>query len=308
MNKISFRKLASLIHPIFLLGGFLLFGLGVGISHYLGHPLNWTAYLLGQGCILFLQLSVIFLTNYYNNLMDNNPVSKEGGKAISRGIVEDEEGKYRLTTQGAILLSVTTLFCAAFSSILLLQTGYLNPSALAVILIAFLVVLFYAAPSIRLVDSGYGELSMAIFMTNLVPAFAFTLQVGNMHRLIAMATFPLTMLYLALSIALSLPNYLSDLRKGRRTLLIRIGWQRAMNLHNILILVGYVLIVISMTTGLPWRIAWPSLLSFPFGIFQIWQMNQIAEGARPRWSLLSSTAITTLGLTAYLLAFSFWIS
>ncbi len=308
MKKISLRKLSSLVHPYFLLGGFLLYALGVGVSHYLGHPVDWTAYVLGQVCVFFLQLSIIFLRDYFSNLLEVKPGDYKLEHQVSSSIVQTAEGEYRLTQQASLLSSVTALTCGVFFTVLLLRQGYLSPPALTIIVIDFMIALFFASPPIRLVDSGYGELTMAIFLSNLIPALAFILQAGNLHRLLAMTTFPLTVLYLASTMAFSLQDYLSDLKNGRRTLLIRLGWQRGMIIHNILVLVGFMLIVISITAGLPWRIAWPSLLALPIGLFQIWQMNQISEGVKPRWRLLSVTAMATFSLTAYFFAFSFWIS
>jgi len=148
---------------------------------------------------------------------------------------------------------------------------------------------------------------MAFFMANLIPALALLLQIGELHRLVAMCTFPLTMLYLAMSLALSLEGYASDLKYGRRTAMIRLGWQRGMVWHNILILAAYFFIGFDLFLGLPWSIAWPALLTLPLGIFQIWQMVQIAGGAKPRWRLLAFNAVATVGLTAYFLTFTLWI-
>ena len=286
----------------------MLFALGTGIAHYLGRPINWTAYLFGQACILCIQLTIIFLDAYFKSLEIENLAINPLEKKLSNGIVETAEGKYRLTSQGSILLAATVLTSGFFFTILLLRNGYLNSSSLTILVLSFVIALFYAAPPIRLVNSGYGELTLAIFLANLIPALAFILQTGSLHRLIVMATFPLTPIYLAMALALSLQEYSEDLNKGRQTLLVRLGWQRGMNLHNVLVLVGFLLIIISITTGLPWKIAWPSLLALPLGLFQIWQMGQIADGAKPRWRLLSLTAIATFSLTAYLFTFSFWIA
>ena len=307
MNRLSAQKLVSLIHPLFLLGGFLLFALGSGIAHYLGHPVDWTAYLLGQACITFLQLTVLFLNDYFESLQIENLVADHREKRLTSGIIETAEGNYRLTSQGSILLGATVLTSSFFFFLLLLRNGYLNSSSLTFLVLCFLITVFYSAPPIRLVNSGYGELAIAILLTNLIPAIGFVLQTGSLHRLIVMTTFPLTPICLAMTLALSLKDYPDDLNKGKKNLLVRLGWQRGMNLHNILVLVGFLLIIVSITTGLPWKIAWPSLLALPLGLFQIWQMSQIADGEKPRWRLLSITAIATFSLAAYLFAFSYWI-
>jgi len=79
-----------------------------------------------------------------------------------------------------------------------------------------------------------------------------------------------------------------------------------MTWHNLLILAAYFFIGLDLLLGLPWSIAWPALLTLPLGIFQIWQMVQIANGAKPRWGLLELNAVATLGLTAYFITFALW--
>jgi 1,4-dihydroxy-2-naphthoate octaprenyltransferase len=306
MIKRSFFGIQRLFHPLFLLGGALSFGLGSGVAHYLGHAIDWHVYLLGQVLVIFLQLSLYLLKDYYDSLQ-NNPALLPDSRQVNRGLIVDADGEYHLTSQASLLMAAIALTACAILIAILLQNGNLNAEIITLLVIAFFLVIFYSAPPLQLANTGYGELAVSILLANLVPALAFLLQMGNLHRLLAMATFPLTPLYLAMSLALALENYLSDLKKGRRTLLIRLGWQRSMALHNILVLVGFLLIGFSITAGMPWRIAWPALLSLPVGLYQIWQMNQIAEGGKPRWQLLTITAVATFSLMAYLLAFSFWV-
>ena len=70
----------------------------------------------------------------------------------------------------------------------------------------------------------------------------------------------------------------------------RLTWEPGMNLHNILILCSYLLLVMALLLGLPWSLGWPGLLTFPIGIYQIWQMRQIANGVKPNWKVLNFTA------------------
>jgi 1,4-dihydroxy-2-naphthoate octaprenyltransferase len=192
--------------------------------------------------------------------------------------------------------------------VLLLSNKAINLQGLLILGIAFLLAFFYAVPPLRLVYSGYGELSHAIFIANLVPAFAFLLQTGEVHRFLPMLTFPLAFLYLAMSLALSLKDYPENLKNNRKTLLVRLGWPNGMRLHNILILATYVLLTLAFVSGLTWGLTWPGLLTLPLAGFQVWQFIQINAGAKPHWGLLSLTAIGTLLMTAYLITFTLWTS
>jgi hypothetical protein len=45
----------------------------------------------------------------------------------------------------------------------------------------------------------------------------------------------------------------------------------------------------------------------PFAIFQVYWMQQIANGASPNWKFLTILAITVFGLTTYTLTITFWM-
>jgi len=157
-----------------------------------------------------------------------------------------------------------------------------------------------------LVDNGYGELTEAILVANLFPGLAFLLQTGELHRLLAMMTFPLLIIFLAARLALSLEHYLPNLRYGQKTMMVVLGWQRGMRLHNWLVPLGYLLFALAFTLGLPWALTWPGLLTLPLAIFEVIQINRIAAGSRPSWRLLNLTAVALLALTVYFLSLAFW--
>jgi 1,4-dihydroxy-2-naphthoate octaprenyltransferase len=173
-------------------------------------------------------------------------------------------------------------------------------------LLIFLGAFFYSTPPVKLEGTGYGELSTAVLVGFLVPAFAFVLQEGQMHRLVAMIAFPLVASQMAMLIAFTLPDYLTDLKHNKRTLMIRAGWQNGMLLHNVLILGSYLMVLVAWAFDLPNFAAIAGLLSLPVGLFQVWQMRRIADGAPVNWTALTTGAIAQFALMAYLFAFAFW--
>ena len=286
-------EIARIAHPWVLLASLLFYALGAGISDYLGHNLNWNAYLAGQASVLFLLLSSYFLREFYALPLVSPSRRGEPAPVLSR---------YNL-----LAISATTLTAGAVLTVMLFASGALNPPAFVFLGAAFLLAIAYALPPLRLAESGYGELVLAIFMANLVPGFAFLLQSGELHRLILLLTFPLTFLYLAASLAISMEHYLRDIHEERRTMLTRLGWQRGMNLHNILILLGFFSLGSAALVGLPWNLTWPGLLGLAMGVFQIVQMVTIANGAKPHWALLRITAAATVALTVYFMTYALWI-
>ena len=154
--------------------------------------------------------------------------------------------------------------------------------------------------------TGYGDLINTLLLAILTPAFAYVLQAGELHRLLTMLSFPLSFLTLAVFLALSLEGYVEDLRTGRKNLMTQLGWQRGMQFHNILIFLAYLLFGVAAVLGLPWGLTWPAVLSLPVGVFQVWQMRQIDNGAKPHWSLLRWTAYGVVAMTVYLLSLALW--
>lgn len=295
------RLFIRLSRPLFLLGAALVYALGVGIARYIGVTIDWGLYLLGQAFVSTLQLSVHYLNEYFDAPRDvhnkNRTLFTGGSGAIGPG---------KLSRNTALIAAVTALTFLASISVVILQRAPLTPLLVLVMIVSFFGAFFYSMPPVRLAESGYGELTTSILVANLVPAFAFILQYQDFHRLVMMSTFPLTALHLAMMVAFELPDYAIDLRQEKQNLLIRLGWQRAMNLHNVLILSAFLLLGMAIWSGLPAAIALPAFLPLPLGMLQIWQMRRIAAGARPNWRSLTLTAVVLFASMAYLLAFAFW--
>jgi len=295
------RFIIRISRPLNLLGGILVYSLGVGIARYLGTPINWAIASLGQAWVTIFQLGFHYLSAYF--LLPVKPRDPSRIPIPTAGN-EPHEGFRR----DLILWAAFAAFAAIASlTLILIQNGVVNGAVLLVMGLIILSAFLYAVPPFQWVNAGYGELLLAITMANLFPALAYLLQQDELHRLVTMSTFPLTLLHLALQIAVQLPDFLQDFAKKRQTLLVRLGWERGMIYHNMLILGAFLLIGAALFFGLPTAIALPVFLVLPLGLFQIWYMNRIVAGAKPNWRALTLTASLVFGLTTYLLTFSFWI-
>ena len=298
----AFRLLLRYARLLDLLAGGLLYALGAGLTVYLGNQINWGHYFLGQGCVTMLQLSAYFLKSAFDL-----PSPRETRFLI----IQDEEIRQQATiiTRNTVLLAAaSTLTAGAVLTVILFSKGLINPTALIIIGIGLALILAYAIPPFRLVYSGYGELIQAILIANITPALSFAVQFGELHQLLATLTFPLTALYLALQLALSLRSYAQDELNQRRTAMARLGWVHGMNLHNLLILFAYLVLVTASFIDLPWVLLRSGLFTLPIGLFQIWQMLRITWGVKPNWVLLAATAAATFALTAYFITFALWTS
>ena len=295
------RLFLRLSRPFFLIGAALLYALGVGIARYLGTTIDWQIYLLGQAWVTLLQLSAHYFNEYYDAEYDQFNLHRTPFSGGSGAI-----GPGKLTRQVALYGGVACLAALASLTVLLLRDALPSAAMILIMTLAFLGAFFYSVPPVRLIASGYGELVAALIVANLLPVFAFMLQTGDFHRLLAMTTFPLTALCLAMSINLELPDYATDMKYEKRTLLVRIGWQNGMRLHSGLILIAFLLFGLDLVFGLPLHIVFPVFFVFPVGIYDIWQMRKIADGAKPNWSLVTWTATLMFATVVYLLSLAYW--
>jgi 1,4-dihydroxy-2-naphthoate octaprenyltransferase len=277
--------------------------LGVGIARYLSGQVNWSSFLLGLAWIVLIMLGFQYLNEYLSPDNVNNdhrwwhtPFSGSSG-ALGIG---------RLSRQVALWAGLICLTISASFTVLLYQNQELNLVSTLLLGLILIGELVFSLPPLRLATSGYGEVIMAIIISGFIPAMAFVLQVHEMHRILIMVSFPLAILYLGMLLALEVPAYASDINHGRRPVMVRIGWQKGMMLHNILVLSSFAIFGVAFVFGLPLSVGWPVLIVLPVGIFQIWMMNRIADGAKPNWNLLILIAFSSFCLTTYLLTFSFW--
>lgn len=268
--------------------------LGVGMVHFYNVVLNWDVLLLGLLWLLSLQLGTAFLQSYFDFHKDNEEDNHSANTTD------------RFSRNSQLLIAYAFLAVVASLSVLVIR---IVTDQAVYLLMAIIVIgsLSYSVPPLKLSSSGYGEFILSLLIANLTPALSYQLQGGDTLRLLAMVTFPLTALHLAMLLVFSLSTYASDIKYARRTMMLRMGWQNGMLFHNLLILVAYLLLVLAITFGLPLRIGAPALLTLPVGIYQIISINRIAAGGKPQWKTLSLMSVSLFCITAYLLTFSFWI-
>ena len=288
---ISFIKITR---PFLSFNVLLLYILGIGMAYYAGNFIYWDVVIIGLFWLVCIQMSAAFLLRYFDLRYDQ--VSLE----------TTEEGRNWLP--GSSILFIAYAFLAVVASLtVLLVRLIVDPAVYIIMAMIVLGAIGYSIPPLRLENSGYGELILSLLVANLIPALGFTLMGGETLRTLAMVTFPLTALHLAMLLVFSLHTYAADIKYSRRTILIRMGWQNGMLVHNLLILVAYLLLALAVTFRLPWQIGAPALLTLPVGLYQIWSINKIAGGAKPQWRSLILVSAALFCVTAYLLAFSFWI-
>ncbi len=295
-QRLTLSELLKLSRPWTLLASLLYYILGSGVGDYLGVRLAWEPFLIGLGLSLLLLLSSYYLDSFFRY----NLLAAEARKPA----VKDAASANSLIT---LLVALTTLSAGAILSVIAVNQHLLSAGGLVILGIGLGLVLIYAVPPFRVAQRGFGDLVLSFLIVPGPIFFAQYFQNGNLHPLGVFLSFPLLLLYLAMALASGFSAYAADLKKQRLTLVINLGWQRAMNLHNLFLLLGYLsLLGFSFFGDIPWSIAWRGMLTFPVAGYQIWLMTRLAAGEKPRWKALSLASLASAILTAYLVTAALW--
>jgi 1,4-dihydroxy-2-naphthoate octaprenyltransferase len=289
-----FRTIFRLARPLNMILVALTYLLGAGIARYLGAFENLPAFWLGLAGVLIAQFSMSLMA--------------EGFRPVSEPSYNEENKSERVVLRRmALLVSIGALAVTALIFILIGRENVLSPTAILFIGFSLALVFSYAVPPIHLENSGFGEFALAIHIAVIAPALGFVFQFQIYHRLMAIVSFPLTLLSLAYFLILAFPTFSVDEKFDRRTLLRSMGWERAVTFHHGLVFGAYLLMAGALQFGLAWDLVWPAFLTFPFALLQILWLRNISLGAKPLWTLLTVNALAVFGLTTYLLTFAFWL-
>ena len=287
------KNLLRLSRPLHFLLAALTYSLGASLANYLGKPLRTDSFWLGLVAVLLAQASMNLLAEVF--------------RPYNEPIIEGESRKDRLVLRNhALYISIACLAANAVIAFLLFNNNHLSVSALFFILLSLVLVLTYSIAPFRFINRGFGEFVLAAHLAYVIPSVAYILQSDATHRFL-LITVPLTFLAFAYFIVMAFPTFASDTKYERSTLLTRLGWERAVPLHHLFVLLAYLFFLASPAFGLSLSLIWPAFLTLPFAIFQIFQLRNIALGARTYWNLLTLTALSVFGLTAYFLGLTFWL-
>lgn len=294
------KAVAKRIRPLHVLSSVLLYALGVGISDYLGVAINIQTYILGQAWVLSLQLGMYYLGDYLG-------IPLELGVRDRPPFGSPKKGDQELL-QPEVILSLSALLLALWAAftVILFQLGSLSGASLFLMAAFFTAYLIRLVPDFSLLDAGYGEFLTTLQIVVIVPALGFMLQAGESHRLLGLTVFPLFALHLAMLLAFQFPSYASDITHDRVSMLTKMGWKNGIFVHNILILLAYLILGFSLFFGFPSHFVVPVLFTLPLGAFQVWYVYSLSQGAPTRWKRMLFLSITLFFLPAYLFAYTYW--
>jgi len=288
------RKLNLVQHlrPLHLMTLIVLFCLGVGFGRYLGQRIDPNSFLIGLFWILTLSTGLNFLGDYFQTPFDRGLIRK-----LPKENKKDEVILY---------ISVACLAVSAVLTVILGISGSLSISSGLIMGSFFLIYSLLVIPGVSLDQSGVGEFFTSLILVVLPPAIGYLLQAGEFHRFLYLGIFPLFPLHLSMVLVLRLKTYPDDIRKDRKTLLVRLGWQRGVFIQNLMVLSGFLLFGVALAFGRPFRLILPVFLTLPAAGYLIWYLSSLQDGAPVRWPLITLLSLVTFFLPVYLITFTIW--
>lgn len=294
----TITKTKQLIAIALVVLGVFTYFLGAGIAHYLGNPIDSQVLGIGLFWILGIITFIYFSIPYFEEI-------RSGSAGFDKQTDESSENPL-FRKEIKLLIAFIGLTISAIMMVMMLWIKMLTFPVAIIMIGVLLTGLLFSVPPIQAWKSTFAEFVSSIFVANLIPLFAFILFAGEYHRLLAMITFPLTVLLIAVQLIASLPDYALFTKTEFPNMIVRLGWRSSISLHNVFILITYVLFGVGLLFGLPISIGLPPIFTLPLSLFQIWYLSRLMDGAKPDFRILLFNSAAITGLTFYLLVFAVW--
>jgi 1,4-dihydroxy-2-naphthoate octaprenyltransferase len=260
--------------------------LGLGIVRHLGERIHVLVGFLGFLALFLASLGFDLLKDVLQGIEQTGLVDSARAAGRRRGAL-------------ALPFAFFGLSVAVILGLLFVQA--LNPLAGGVFFIIFLLSFLAAEPRWGGAGPGYRELIHAFVAGGLTPLAACAFQAVPVVSLLPALTFPLVLTYLAAAIVAGFRTYTTDARTVRSSMVVRLGWQNALRIHQVLVAGAFLLLGLNLLVGVSWNLVLPGFLALPFAVVQFLWMGRIGRGGSTRWSFIVPLAKLTPALLAYLL-------
>lgn len=289
------KTILKALKPFRLVSLVLTYVLGGGLVQYVRGMHSWSSFIQG-GIFLFM---VVLSIDYLRLLQELTDAQK-----WPEGIMLKEVKQVRLV----IAVITATSITAATTIFTGWMVGGVLWQGLIFLLIALIIlgVFYYLSQAVESIQP-FQILFEAFLIVVIPPAVAFFLQSENLHRLLTLVVIGLVPAYLGFRLLIQLQHYGRDYKHGIHTIVTQMGWNRAMVLHNALILLTYLLFALTALLGFPWFLLWPVFLTLPIGLLEVGLMERVRRGGKPLWRVMQFATLSVFLIPIYLLAYAFWI-
>ncbi len=281
--------------PLFLVGGFVLYALGVAVAALHGKVIDRTSYLLGQLVVTSFQLMTHYANDHFDYDADcaNETFTRwSGGSRVLPGQL--------LPRHVALVAALVLAAVGLLAGLVLWWSSKSGPVIPVLVVLLGVLSWAYSAPPLRLHSRGLGELDVALVVTLLVPVFGFFVQApdGIGLSILLLALVPLFLLQFAMVLAVEFPDALADGQVGKRTLVVRLGIERAAPLYASVVALAYLALPILVWAGLPAGVALFAAAPAPLAFWRILRAWRGDCGLRERWESVTFWAVAMLVATS----------
>ena len=289
------RTLLKIIKPFQLVSLVFSYLLGAGLVHYVREMKSWPVFIQGGFFLILVNLSFECL-RLLQRLAD--PRQWPDGLAFKDA---------RLVRWLSAAIAATMLTIATTILISWMQSGVVWQGLVILMTIMLVVGGLYCFSQVFEALIRFELLIEVVLIIVIPPALAYFLQSNDLNQLLTMVVIALVPGYLANRLLALLKRFDSDQTSGVATIVVLMGWENTMLLHNALILLTYLLFAVITLMGFPWFMIWPVFLSLPIGLLEIWLVERVKHGMKPLWGVMQFATACVLWIPMYLTGFALWV-
>jgi 1,4-dihydroxy-2-naphthoate polyprenyltransferase len=282
-----FLAFIRLGRPKFLVGGFVLYGLGAALAVKEGAAFDLARFLWGQLVVTAAQLMTHYANDYFDleaDIANRTPTQFSGGSRVLVGRTLRPVVALRAARVLALIAGGAAVVLARRAG------GMVFPLAIATIGLAW----GYSAPPLRLCARGLGEVTTALVVTLLVPLLGYVLQARALAVPIFLAAALPCALQFAMLLAIEFPDAVGDRATGKRTLVVRMGAPAAARLYAVVTIGAFGALPFFAHGGLPARVAAAPALLAPVAVWQALRVARGAYGDPARWESVALWSVALL--------------
>lgn len=229
---------------------------GIAVSLWKYHLFDFNYTILTLAGVLFLHASIDLLNDYWDYKRGIDKVTKRTKFSGGTGVLPDN------------ILSPRSVYIAALIFLalgIIIGTYFVVIRGIVIgIILSFAIFAVYFYSS-SIVNVGLGEVFVAI-KGALIVVGAFYVQTSLIDSSVIYIGTIVGLLSASVLLINSFPDYIADLSRGRRTLVIILGKKRTSKIFSFLIIATYAMIIYGMFIGFTKMYSLSCLVSLPFAL------------------------------------------
>lgn len=296
-----FRSVLTLGRPKFLFYSVIMHGVGAAAAHATTGRFDLGLFLAAQVGVSTLHLATHYSNEFFDLGADRMNTTFTRWTGGSRVLVD---GRLSPLVALSIALSMVAFFLATLTYTWVARPDLVTnvPRACwALAIFALLLAWEYSAPPLRLTSRGLGEAVVASMLCVILPAMGFLLQNGVPRLDVGLALLPLFGTQYARMMVMNIPDARGDEAGGKRTLVVRLGVERAVRVHHAIQIASYASLPLLALAGVDREVLIAILCTAPLAALQVVRLQRGAWRDPERFNRLAFTStlhIVSMGTAA----------